>query len=402
MKTKLLVSALFVLTAGVVAAYPMLDDGAPPAATTRKPPVATIAQPTTAARPKVDVVFVLDTTGSMSGLIDAAKENIWAIASSMAQAQPSPELRIGLVAFRDRGDEYVTRVVELSPDLDSMYATLMDFRADGGGDTPESVNQALHEAVHRMSWTTQGDAYKVVFLVGDAPPAQYPDDVDYPDTIKAAMAKGIVINTILAGADPTAEREWVRIAQLNQGKHFTVGQQGDAIAVATPFDAELATLSEDLDRTRMYYGDEAAQAKAANKAAATDKLHAAGSIAARAKRAMYNASDTGKANLLGEQELVDAVSSGRVALEAVAPEQLPAPLRDLDLEQRKQAIQAAAEQRRELDTRIAALSKQRQEYVANELSKREDEASSLDAQIFEAVKEQAGEKGLKYAADAVH
>src|SRR5688500_3479429 len=174
MKTKLLVSALFVLTAGVVAAYPLLDGTPAYAPASSKPPIAAVTQPAVAARPRVDVVFVLDTTGSMSGLIDAAKENIWAIASSMAQAKPAPELRIGLVAFRDRGDEYVTRIVDLSPDLDSMYATLMDFRADGGGDTPESVNQALHEAVHRMSWTTQGDAYKVVFLVGDAPPNQYP------------------------------------------------------------------------------------------------------------------------------------------------------------------------------------------------------------------------------------
>jgi hypothetical protein len=402
MKTRLLVSALFVLTAGVVAAYPLLDRGPAYAPAAAKPPVAASIKPTAAVRPKVDVVFVLDTTGSMSGLIDAAKENIWAIASSMAQAQPAPELRIGLVAFRDRGDAYVTRVVDLSPDLDSMYATLMDFRADGGGDTPESVNQALHEAVHRMSWTTQGDAYKVVFLVGDAPPAQYPDDVDYPDTIKAAIGKGIVVNTILAGADPTAEAEWVRIAALNQGKHFTVGQQGDAIAVATPFDSELATLSQELDRTRLYYGDEAAQAKAASKSAATDKLHAGGSVAARAKRAMYNSSESGKANLLGEQELVDAVSSGRVALEALAPEQLPEPLRALAPEERKQAVETAAVQRRELDARIASLSTQRQAYVANELAKREDSATSLDAQIFEAVKEQAGKKGLTYTSDAVH
>ena len=82
--------------------------------------------------PKIDVVFVLDTTGSMGGLIQTAKEKIWAIASTMASAQPTPELRIGLVAYRDRGDAYVTRVVDLSDDLDSVYATLMDFQADGG------------------------------------------------------------------------------------------------------------------------------------------------------------------------------------------------------------------------------------------------------------------------------
>ncbi|HET9484258.1 MAG TPA: vWA domain-containing protein, partial [Xanthomonadales bacterium] len=213
MKSKLLVSALFAVTAGVVIAYPMSRDAPPP----QSPPKVRVAHVAPAAKPKVEVVFVLDTTGSMSGLIQAAKENIWSIATTMAQAQPAPEIRIGLVAFRDRGDEYVTKVVDLSKDLDSMYATLMDFRADGGGDTPESVNQALHEAVTRMSWSQDPNAYKVVFLVGDAPPHAYDDDVDYPQTIELARAKGIVVNTILAGQDGETKREWERIAALNQG-----------------------------------------------------------------------------------------------------------------------------------------------------------------------------------------
>ena len=66
----------------------------------------------------------------------------------MASAQQTPQIRIGLVAYRDRGDSYVTKVVDLSVDLDSIYATLMDFEADGGGDTPESVNKALYDAAH--------------------------------------------------------------------------------------------------------------------------------------------------------------------------------------------------------------------------------------------------------------
>ena len=83
-------------------------------------------------QPKVEVVFVLDTTSSMSGLIDAAKNNIWSIASSMASADPEPDMRMGLVAFRDRGDDYITRIMDLSQDLDSMYVSLSNFRAQGG------------------------------------------------------------------------------------------------------------------------------------------------------------------------------------------------------------------------------------------------------------------------------
>jgi uncharacterized protein YegL len=93
-------------------------------------------------------VFVLDTTGSMGGLISTAKEKIWSIASTLAQAEQASEISMGLVAYRDRGDAYVTRIVDLDKDLDSMYAKLMDFAADGGGDGPEAVNEALAAAIH--------------------------------------------------------------------------------------------------------------------------------------------------------------------------------------------------------------------------------------------------------------
>ena len=157
----------------------------------------------------IEVVFALDTTGSMGGLIQAAKEKIWSIATTMSQAQPAPTIKMGLVAYRDRGDDYVTKVVDLSEDLDSVYATLMDFSAGGGGDGPESVNQALYDAVNKVSWSQQADAYRVVFLVGDAAPhMDYQDDVKYPQTLATAKAKGITVNTIQAGNNHDTQLVW--------------------------------------------------------------------------------------------------------------------------------------------------------------------------------------------------
>src|SRR5437762_5547170 len=92
-------------------------------------------------KPQVEVVFCLDTTGSMGGLIDAAKQKIWSICNQIAAGQPTPHVKIGLVAFRDRGDEYVTKVHDLTDDLDAVHSNLMSFKAKGGGDFPESVNE---------------------------------------------------------------------------------------------------------------------------------------------------------------------------------------------------------------------------------------------------------------------
>src|SRR3954469_13380196 len=98
-------------------------------------------------KPKVEVVFALDTTGSMGGLIEGAKQRIWSISNQIASGRPTPDLRVGLVAYRDKGDAYVTRVSDLTDDLDAVHAALKGFQAAGGGDTPESVNQALDDAV---------------------------------------------------------------------------------------------------------------------------------------------------------------------------------------------------------------------------------------------------------------
>ncbi|MGD8910277.1 MAG: VWA domain-containing protein, partial [Chromatiales bacterium] len=150
MKSNILAAALFAFTAGGIALYPAMKNMAAVAeAPAQAIGDAPLESPVKLQRPKVDVVFALDTTGSMGGLIRAAKEKIWSIATTLAQAQPAPEIRMGLVAYRDRGDAYITQVTDLSSDLDSVYATLMDFRAEGGGDGPESVNQALADAVGR-------------------------------------------------------------------------------------------------------------------------------------------------------------------------------------------------------------------------------------------------------------
>jgi len=337
----------------------------------------------------------------MSGLIQAAKEKIWSIASTMASAQSAPEISMGLVAYRDRGDAYVTRVLDLSDDLDSMYASLMDFQADGGGDGPESVNQALYDAVHNVSWSQDQNTYKVVFLVGDAPPhMDYADDIRYPETLAVAMKKGIVVNTIQCGQNQVTTTGWQQIAQLGQGRYFQVAQAGNAVAIATPFDRKIAVLSEKLDHTRLYYGDAEEKEKQQSKVDATDKLHATSSFASRARRAAFNASKSGETNFLGEGELVDDIASGRVELSDIDKDQLPESIKAMAPAQQKALIEETAHRRDELQRQIRDLSAQRAGFLHKKVEEAGGARDSLDEKIYSAVREQAGKKGLRYEADA--
>jgi len=389
--SKIIALALLIATATGVALFPTLQ----------KAQATQAAQVVPAQSHRIEVVFVLDTTSSMSGLIQAAKEKIWSMATTMAGAQENPDIKMGLVAFRDRGDAYITRVFDLSEDLDSMYANLMDFRAQGGGDGPESVNQALYDAIHKVSWSNDSNVYRVVFLVGDAPPhMDYHNDVKYPVTLAAAAKKGIVVNAIQSGQHQYTRPAWQEIASLGHGEYFQVEDSGNAVAVATPFDEKLSRLAAELEDTRLYFGD--AETKVAQKAKldANARLRKELSAEALARRDTFNATASGKANLLGESELVDAITSGRVELDSIEEENLPASLQAMAPTEQMEVITEQAQRRDQLQQEIRKLSASRSNFIKEKVAAEGGADDSLDEKIYGAVKEQAAAAGLTYESDS--
>jgi Mg-chelatase subunit ChlD len=392
--SKMIVLALIVATATGIAAFPMIQK-----AKATQTVQTTLTVP--AQKHRIEVVFVLDTTSSMSGLIHAAREKIWSIATTMASAQQNPDIRMGLVAFRDRGDAYITRSYDLSHDLDSMYASLMDLRAQGGGDGPESVNQALYDAVHDMSWSDDSNVYKTIFLVGDAPPhMDYPNDVKYPVTLQAAARKGIIVNAIQSGQHQYTRPAWQEIASLGQGEYFQVEDSGNAVAVATPFDEKLSALAAELEDTRLYFGDEETRKVQKAKLDANARLREELSSEALARRDTFNATASGKVNLLGESELVDAVTSGRVELDEIEQENLPASLQAMAPAEQQEVISQKAKRRDQLQQEIKKLSASRSQFIKEKVEAEGGADDSLDEKIYRAVKDQAAGIGLTYDSDS--
>jgi Mg-chelatase subunit ChlD len=334
----------------------------------------------------IEVVFVLDTTGSMSGLLEGAKRKIWTIADAMGGG--GVPVRIGLVAYRDRGDAYVTLRRDLTDDLDSLWGELRELRAEGGGDTPESVNQALHEAVTRIGWSQGPGVYRVIFLVGDAPPhLDYQDDVGFATSAAAAARRDIVINTVQCGGLPDTTPIWQEIARLAQGQFAAIDQDGAMLAVHTPLDERLAELNRRLAATVIPYGDAAEQAEvAAKRERALDAP-----AEAAASRLSYLAKRGGVANL-GRKDLVDAAAAGEVDPGALAPATLPAPLQALSAEERRKLVAEKVGERKELQETIAKLSAERDEYLRKQEAERG--ADGFDAKVRAVVKEQAAKKGI--------
>jgi hypothetical protein len=224
----------------------------------------------------------------------------------------------------------------------------------------------------------------------------YNNDVKFPVTLEMAKRKGIIVNTIQSGQSVHTAPVWKNIAQLGYGEYFQVESSGNAVAVATPFDKKLAELAARLEDTRLYYGDRETKERQKKKSEATSKIQQELSEAALARRATFNATTSGKSNFLGESELVDAISSGRIELDDIDKDDMPASLQAYAPMEQMAIITNQARQREEIKRDIQQLSESRNAYIVEQVGKRGDAKESLDEKIYSAVKKQAKSKGLIY------
>lgn len=168
-------------------------------------------------RPRLDLVFLVDATGSMADEIAKLKSSMHAMSQQIARLPGAPDICYGLVAYRDRGDAFITRTHDFTDDLGAFQQMLGRVQAAGGGDTPEALNEALHEVVHTLSWRT--DAARLVVLVADAPPHLDYGGPQYPVDMQGALAKGIKLFAVGAsGLDPVGEYVFRQIAQYTGGR----------------------------------------------------------------------------------------------------------------------------------------------------------------------------------------
>ena len=193
----------------------------------------------------LDVLFLLDATGSMADEINQIKSTLQSISQQVSRLPSNPDLRFGMVAYRDRGDEYVTRQYPFESNVQQFSRSIEEVRADGGDDYPESLNQALHEAVNDMRW--RDDAIRLVFLVADAPPhLDYSQDEDYAVDMVRAREAGIKIFAVASsGLDEQGEYVFRQLAQQTMGRFlFILYRSGPQGALDTPHDVEQFTVNQ--------------------------------------------------------------------------------------------------------------------------------------------------------------
>ena len=341
-------------------------------------------------KPVVEVAFVLDTTGSMGPLIEGAKRKIWSIATALVDANPDAEIRMGLVAYRDIGDEYVTKTFNLTTDIQDLYANLLELKARGGGDWPESVNEALDVAVTKLSWTQGEEICRIMFLVGDAPPhMDYAQDTKYPEVLRKARERDILVNAVQAGGARDTERVWRSIAQLGHGRYIPIPQNGGhLVVIETPYDSEIIELQNEINGTVIPYGprEQRGDVERKTRQAAAAPAPVAAEMSGYLAR---NAAKSAGAAITGAGDLVADVKTGRQKLDEVAKDDLPDRLRGMSADERHAFVDKQMAERKTLNERMAALVKKRDLYVREQAAKAPaPAANSFDRAVAETLKAQ--------------
>lgn len=180
----------------------------------------------------LEVLFLIDTTGSMGDEIDQIKTSLLAVTSKARAKRVDLVLRYGAVLYKDLNDDYLTMAHPFTEDLAAFNSALQGVTAGGGGDLPEAMNQGLERAVEGVDW--QPDAAKVVFLICDAPPQmRVKGDVLYGDSALRAVGKGLRIHSVAAsGLDPLGTLVLRQLAQLTRGKFIFIEYGGTQATAA--------------------------------------------------------------------------------------------------------------------------------------------------------------------------
>jgi len=339
----------------------------------------------------VDLVICLDVSGSMKGLIDAARQNLWSIVNDMAMLRPQPELRVALLTYGNPlyGPQagFVSVQTGLTSDLDLVSEKLFALGTNGGD---EYVARVVQRSLTDLEWSADPKALKLIFVAGNEGATQDPE-VDAAAMAKAAIQEGILVNTIFCGDQGANEAEgWRQVARLADGK-FAAIEQDQAVVIETPFDKQLGDLSAALNATSCPYGPQG-QRWAANQVAQDQN---AGSLnsAAVAQRCVTKA---GSLYNNAAMDLVDACKDPKFELASVKKEDLPENLRALTLEQLKQHVDDMAKKRAVVSKQVSEIARKREAYVAEERKKMADKGDKLfEEAILELVRDQARSRGFE-------
>ena len=343
---------------------------------------------------KVQIAILLDTSGSMSGLIEQTKTQLWKVVNTFIGAKQNgkvPFVEVALYEYGTGGSHknFIRAIQPLTRDLDQISEDLFALKTSG---SQEYCGAVISQATTELKWDPSPEVYKAIFIAGNEPFTQGPVKPD--EACKAAIASGIIVNTIHCGNEEAGlNGGWKAGALLADGNFLVIDHNAAVVHIEAPQDAEIVSLNTELNKTYIAFGKHGVRKLASQKVqdenATRNKESGAevGRALTKASQNYYN----------GSWDLVDASKAKDFDWTKLKDEELPKEMRDLDLEGRKNYVAEKHKKRAEIQKKIQTLNEARKKFFAE---KRREAAGkeevTLDAVMTKTVRDQAVKKGYQF------
>ena len=343
--------------------------------------------------PVVQIALLLDTSGSMSGLISQAKTQLWSVVNEFIAAKQDGKTPVVQVALYEYGksslsddSHWIRQIQPLTRDLDSISKELFALSTNGG---EEYCGAVIEQAANTLAWDASPKTYKAIFIAGNEPFTQGPVKAD--EACKAAIAKGIIVNTIHCGEENVGiSTGWKQGALLADGKFMVIDQNQTVAHIDAPQDDAILKLNEQLNKTYIAFGAQR-EAWASNQIAQDSN---AGSV--NKDSLVRRAATKASANYFNANwDIVDASQQKGFHWSDIKKEDLPEELRKLTTEELKAHVERQLASRIELQKQILQLSQERDSWVA-EKRKELGEDNSLGSAVSSTIRSQAALKGIRF------
>ena len=339
----------------------------------------------------VQIAILLDTSSSMSGLINQAKSQIWKIVNELSLGKRNGETPSIEVALYEYGKDslskksgFIRKIVNLTTDLDLLSDELFKLKTYGG---QEYCGMVIEKAVNQLEWKKSNNTLKIIIIAGNEPFNQ--GSVSYKKSAKYAISKGIIINTIFCGNNRQGIRTyWQDGANLADGSYMSINHNKKYTYIKAPQDDEIIRLGNELNKTYISYGLEGRQKKEMQKKQDINaKTAGESSIVQRTitkSKRQYNNK---------KWDLVDAVNDEEINLNIISKTKLPSIMRNMSKAERKKYIENLKIKRKKIQEKIKKLNIERKKFLKNKIK---NNKNTFDSAIIKVIKKQASLKKYKF------
>jgi von Willebrand factor type A domain len=346
-------------------------------------------------KPKIQLAILLDTSSSMNGLINQARNQLWQVVNEFSKAEKEgikPTLEVAVYEYGNSNlsarTGYIRQVTGLTTELDEVSEALFSLTTGGGS---EYCGYVIKTAVKQLNWSKSDGDIKAIFIAGNEPFTQGP--VYFGEAIALAKNKGIVVNTIHAGnVHQGANTGWKDGALLSGGEYMSIDHNHRISHYNAPQDDEILRLNQQLNNTYIPYGAHGhSRYERQRMQDQKSKKVSPGLLAKRARAKSSGMYDNSR------WDLVDAITTGKVKLENISENELPEKLRKMSKAKRKVYLKEKIEARAKIKTKIVELTKKRDKFVAK---KRQAEAkpsvATMNEAVTSAIQKQGKSKNYKF------